>query len=308
MENLAIFSEHCTETELPVITTDVKYNVIEFNKQCAEHINGICTGTAIHITPLSGNSKNSFPYTAIITVGDKEFLSCICRENAPRRILKIYFVPFGYDTVSLLHARYIIERKRLEASGVSTQNPKELYDISALAAISHTFSEASFAVLSSDDIYKLAEYTVFRLKQISPDKMNTLFDFSCSERTFDMGVNTALALICMITVFLSQAKEKITFTVDRTQNYFTFEITVNGTYSLKNAASCGFAGFFLSRIVTLNDWDYTQSYDSPTNSSKIVIVSPIEKNKFKLSSQDSGFDLEAFLLYASKIMFPYSEE
>ncbi len=294
MEQLAIFSEHCAQTELPCVITDLQFKVIEYNDQCLQYT-GIKNGMQLSALALNRADNNEFPYTAVLTIENEEFLSCVCQSSPSSKHITIYFAPMGYSIDTLLYARYIIEKKRLESKGDSYENASALHGLNSLMVISRTFSDMTRSSLSIDEVYKMAEYSVFRFKQAMPEKMNVDFDFSCSQRANNMGISMATAVICMITVFLSCASDTLSFRIDRTINDYVFEITIKNVYEIENIKSCGFAGLFLSKAIELNDWTYVQKYDAQSNAVNIRISSPIVKNKFKLSAQSYEFVFEDFL-------------
>ena len=290
------FSDYYTETELPMITVNSLNEIIDFNERCTPKVGRSDIGLEIELRPLVALKTKSFPYTAVLTLKNTEYLACVCLANPRSDEYKhIYFSDTASDsTDALLTSRFIIEQKYTELNSRSllADDDSPLKKLQRLMMLSS--SDAGEKTVDTR-LCDVVEYTVNGYKRRFAEASDKTLEFYChtSDIQIDEGI-TSLA-VSLATLGVMLAENEAVLTVMESAQQYIFQLVLKNKRFVGDISLCGFAGTFLSRISHLNYWNTELSYNALKNETQLKIFVPKTNNSHRFSSETRQFNA---LMYA----------
>ena len=267
------FSEYYTETELPMITVNSLNEIVDFNEKCSPDVGYTDIGLEIEIRPLVDSKQKSFPYTAVLTLKNTEYLACVCLAKPRSDEYKhIYFSNTRCDGAdALLTSRFIIEQKYMELhSNIPLTDGAPLKKLQRLMMISRTDDEKSDIPLE-----RIVEYTAESYK-----------------KRFEKASDRTLVFQCNVSDIKTDGEAVITVT--ETLDRYVFTLVLKQRRFMGDISSCGFSGMFLSRISCLNYWNTELMYNASKDETTLKVFVPKSKTSHRFSAETRHFDAMAY--------------
>lgn len=286
------FSEYYTETELPMITVNSLNEIVDFNEKCSPDVGYADIGLEIEIRPLVDSKQKSFPYTAVLTLKNTEYLACVCLAKPRSDEYKhIYFSNTRCDGAdALLTSRFIIEQKYMELhSNIPLTDGAPLKKLQRLMMISRTDDEKSDIPLE-----RIVEYTAESYKKRFEKASDRTLVFQCnvSDIKTDEGITSLSVSLAALGMMLSNGEAVITVT--ETLDRYVFTLVLKQRRFMGDISSCGFSGMFLSRISCLNYWNTELMYNAPKDETTLKVFVPKSKTSHRFSAETRHFDAMAY--------------
>lgn len=294
------FSAYYNE-ELPMITVNLLNEIVDYNfsstKEISMHI-----GDVVHLRPLSHGYDKSFPYTAVLTVNEKEYLACVTSLN--NATYQIYFSDvFSNSSDELLLARYMIEYKYAEKASAGNRrlsaNTSSAIDFFGSIAL---LSGVNCRHIKKEDINSYIGCAVQRYKEKFPEKSNVSYSFICEEDTVSIADSILSVIIALTILSVSLAKTHFTFTVSAKSGGTAFSVCLDGVKITENIFSFGFPGLFLSHMEKLNTLKTEQTYSAPKLQTVISVTVPKQTNHCRLHSKRTTPNYTKYASAVTEIM------
>ena len=287
------FSEYYTETELPMITVNSLNEIVDFNERCSPNVGRSDIGLEIDIRPLVDSKQKSFPYTAVLTLKDTEYLACVCLVKPRSDEYKhIYFSDARCDSAdALLTSRFIIEQKYTELHSQAPMAPDNtpLKKLQRLMMLSRADDEKSDIPLD-----RIVEYTAESYKKRFNEAAGRTLVFNCDvpDIKADEGITSLAVSLAALGMMLANGEAVITVT--ETLDRYVFTLVLKQRRFMGDISSCGFSGMFLSRISCLNYWNTELMYNAAENETVLKIFVPKSKTSHRFSAETHLFDAMAY--------------
>ena len=295
------FSAYYNE-ELPMITVNLLNEIVDFNFSSTKEIN-MHIGDVVQLRPLSHDCDKSFPYTAVLTVNEKEYLACVTSLNKATQ--QIYFSDiFSSSSDELLLARYMIEYKYAEKARGSKRNLSAAHASSAIdffgsiALLSGSNAHDDRRHVTDEDVGSYVCRIVQRYKEKFPEKNDVSYSFVCEDNTVFISENTLSGIVALIILSMSVAKKHFTFEISARLGKTTFFVTLDGVKITESIFSFGFPGLFLSHMEKLNTWTTEQTYSASKMQTVISVTVSNPTNHCRLHSKRTPPN---YMKYASLI-------
>lgn len=303
MSSYKPFSNYYYGEDLPMITVNLLNEIIDYNFCSTQEDIDMSIGDTVQLRPLSHSYDKSFPYTAVLTVNEKEYLACVCLAGGSA--YHIYFSDiFSKSPDMLLLTRFIIEYKYAEKehkyrkSLSSPQNTSALDFFNSLVLLSGDNSRTGHRSISKECFNNCIERLVERYKEKFPEKNNVSFSFVCDEDAISFSENIVAGVITLLIISMSYAKTSFTLTYDNMFDKYTYSAFLDGVKITDDIFSHGFPGLFLSHMKKLNLWKTEQTYSDALSQTVIKISVSKPSGRCRLHSQSNVSEL---LSYASML-------
>ncbi len=299
------FSAYYNE-ELPMITVNLLNEIVDFNFSSTKEIN-MHIGDVVQLRPLSHSYDKSFPYTAVLTVNEKEYLACVTSLNKATQ--QIYFSDiFSSSSDELLLARYMIEYKYAEkARGVkrslSASHASSAIDFfGSIALLSGSNAHDDRRHVSKEDIACYIDSVVQRYKEKFSEKNDISYSFICEENTVFMSENILSGIVALIILSMSVAKKHFSFEIFEKLGNSAFCVILDGVKITESLFSLGFPGLFLSHMEKLNTWKTEQTYSASKMQTVISVTVSRTTNHCRLHSKRIPPNYAKYASFITEIM------
>ena len=291
-----LFSEYYTETELPMITVNSLNEIVDFNEKCSPDVGYADIGFEIEIRSLVNLKQKSFPYTAVVTLKEKEYLACVSLANPNSEEYKnVYFSnPSSENPDALLASRFIIEQKYTELHSRTpflSDSDSTFRKLQKLTMLSRTVTEQKANKVSLEQI---VEYTVGSYQKRFEKAKDKKICFLCKPSDVPTDENVTSLTVSLAALGMMLSDKEADFIVSETPLQYVFELVLKNKRFMGDISALGFSGMFLSRISCLNYWNTELSYNALKNETTFRIFVPKSSTSYRFSAEQYVFNVMAY--------------
>ncbi len=296
MMNEKTFLTDTSEIQLPMITVNSLNEIVDYNESCFPNIGRSDIGLEIEIRPLVNSKQKSFPYTAVLTLKEKEYLACVSLANPNSEEYKnIYFSdPASENPDALLTSRFIIEQKYTELhsrTSFLSDRDTAFRKLQKLTMLSHISTEEKANEVSLE---KIVEYTIVSYQNRFEKAKGKTLCFSCKPLDVPINENITSLTVSLVALGMMLLDKEADFIVSETPLQYVFELVLKNKRFMGDISAFGFSGMFLSRISCLNYWNTELAYNALKNETTFKIFVPKSSASYRFSAEQYVFNVMAY--------------